>query len=76
MLAPARAPARLLLRRALPRPLRRCAAMASSAGGAAAEAPLPPPKAKKGAFSAEALYVYPAGTTPPVRTPPAFLACT
>ena len=68
MLAPARAPARLLLRRALPRPLRRCAAMASpAAGGAASEAPPPPPKAKKGAFSAEALYVYPAGTTPPVR---------
>ena len=71
MLALAHGPARLLLRRALPRSAsRRRVAMASSAaGGAASEAPPPPPKAKKGAFSAEALYVYPAGTTPPVRTP-------
>jgi hypothetical protein len=68
MLALAHGPARLLLRRALPRPqLRRRAAMASVASGAATDAQPPPPKAKKGAFSAEALYVYPAGMTPPVR---------
>lgn len=69
MLALAHAPARLLLRRALPRPRR--AAMSAASSDAA---PPPAPKAKKGAFTAEALFAYGEGVTPPVRVPPALLS--
>jgi hypothetical protein len=74
LLAPVRvvALARALLRRRAARPPALHAARTMASAAAAPPLPpsgAPPPaaKPKKGAFTAEALYAYPAGTTPPVR---------